>query len=438
MAPERRRASGMSSSTATASAITPSPTTTSSTSGPGARPGLHRPPHALRRPDAVGPRRSRRRRGTASPRSFSATAASASRRPSRPTASSCSDVGERRGHAARRRSTPASRGPSRPSPSTSTRSSAIRPRLNVAALVGHTPLRFFVMGDDASERAATARRDRPHAGAGRRGPRRRRHRVRQLERRSHVGAYGEPVPSRVARSRPSSSASAEPLARAGTAASSRSTWGPDFYVDDWRSCRKRIGRPVSWAALADQRPTPRRDARSGKRRLGGDVWPQIACRPIVVQLTLTDPFAFRHRRRVHRDPRARPGGAAGALRERGVAPARPAPTCSASSAPAATGSRCGDRDRHPRRSSTARCPSSRPTAVPTRSTSWSSWRWRRISTTASPSPWSTTTTTELADAAAATTELAARAVRRRRPHQPAVRRQLRHLPAEHWCRETGR
>src|ERR1700730_7966283 len=31
------------------------------------------------------------------------------------------------------------------------------PRLNVAAMIGHTPLRLYVMGDDALERPATAR-----------------------------------------------------------------------------------------------------------------------------------------------------------------------------------------------------------------------------------------------------------------------------------------
>ena len=65
---------------------------------------------------------------------------------------------EGRGHERRRAAGRARRasGRSRPSPSTSTRSRPAAPAINVAALIGHTPVRLDVMGEDATERAATA------------------------------------------------------------------------------------------------------------------------------------------------------------------------------------------------------------------------------------------------------------------------------------------
>ena len=79
------------------------------------------------------------------------------------------------------------------------RSSARASALNFAAYIGHTPLRLYVMGDEASERAATRRRDR--------------RRWRRWSREAidagavgfatsfaitHRGADGQPIPSRLA------------------------------------------------------------------------------------------------------------------------------------------------------------------------------------------------------------------------------------------------
>ena len=132
-----------------------------------------------------GTRRSPRRPGTASRRSSPATAASRSRRAGPSTASCSSHAAARRGHEPRHAARPGSRGTSRRSPSTSTRSSATAPSLNYAAYVGHTAVRLFVMGDDGYERerppttssrampTSCARRSRRARPASRRARRRR-------------------------------------------------------------------------------------------------------------------------------------------------------------------------------------------------------------------------------------------------------------------------
>ena len=72
------------------------------------------------------------------------------------------------------------------------------------------------------------------------------------------------------------------------------TWGPDLFVDEFAELARATGRPVSWAALMTNRRDPGYAPRVAAEveAAGGDVHPQISCRPIVVQLNLADPFAF--------------------------------------------------------------------------------------------------------------------------------------------------
>ncbi len=164
--------------------------------------------------------------------------------------------------------------------------------INVAALLGHTPLRFFVMGDDATERAATvdevARMEHLVAEALEAGA----VGFSTSRTESHLGAYGKPVPSRVCDLDEIRSL-ARVLGRLdrGTL---ESTWGPDLFVDEFAELAREIDRPVSWAALMTSRRQPGHAAEVAARveAAGGPVTPQVACRPIVVQLALSDPFPF--------------------------------------------------------------------------------------------------------------------------------------------------
>ncbi len=165
-------------------------------------------------------------------------------------------------------------------------------RINLAAYVGHTPVRQYVMGDAATERAATPEEvdamrrivgEAMEAGAiG----------FSTSHAASHVGAYGRPVPSRLAELD-------EIWALAGELGQRRvgvieATWGPDLFVDEFADLAREIDRPVTWAAIMATRRDP--DYAPGvvarTESAGGYVRPQIAGRAIVVQIMMTEPGPF--------------------------------------------------------------------------------------------------------------------------------------------------
>ncbi len=163
-------------------------------------------------------------------------------------------------------------------------------RLNVAAMIGHTPLRLYVMGDAATERAATDDEietmkamvaEAIDAGAigfaSSKSP-------------THAGDGGKPVPSRFAE--------IDEITRLASAMGEKgrgtfqATIGQGFYVKELAALSETIGRPVTWTALLTMKEAPGRAVETIERQasLGGEVWPQIACRPLVFQITLEDPF----------------------------------------------------------------------------------------------------------------------------------------------------
>ncbi|MBK7951755.1 MAG: amidohydrolase family protein [Deltaproteobacteria bacterium] len=165
-------------------------------------------------------------------------------------------------------------------------------RLNVAAYVGHTPVRQYVLGDAATERAATPdevdamRRIVGEAiDAGAIG-------FSTSHAASHVGAYGRPIPSRLAEISEIRALAGE-LGRRGVGVV-EATWGPDLFVDEFAALAKEIDRPVSWAAIMATRRQPEYapDVVRRTAAAGGLVRPQIAGRAIVVQIMLTDPGPF--------------------------------------------------------------------------------------------------------------------------------------------------
>ncbi|MEZ4333298.1 MAG: amidohydrolase family protein [Myxococcota bacterium] len=165
-------------------------------------------------------------------------------------------------------------------------------RLNVAAYVGHTPVRQYVMGEAATERAAepaeveAMRRIVGEAiDAGAIG-------FSTSHAASHVGAYGRPIPSRLAALEEIRALAGE-LGRRGVGVV-EATWGPDLFVDEFAALAKAIDRPVSWAAIMATRRQPdyAPDVVRRTAAAGGFVRPQIAGRAIVVQIMLTDPGPF--------------------------------------------------------------------------------------------------------------------------------------------------
>jgi N-acyl-D-amino-acid deacylase len=68
------------------------------------------------------------------------------------------------------------------------------------------------------------------------------------------------------------------------------TRGPSFDLPELSRLSLTTGRPVTWTALVSEASSF--DLLEQQQALGGNVWPQVSCRPIVMLLTLSDPGAL--------------------------------------------------------------------------------------------------------------------------------------------------
>jgi N-acyl-D-aspartate/D-glutamate deacylase len=165
-------------------------------------------------------------------------------------------------------------------------------RCNVAALLGHTPLRFYVMGEDATERIATPSEVERMRGLVAEGIAAGAIGFSTSRSESHRGAFGRPVPSRLAELDEIWKLAGE-LGAAGRG-TVEATWGPDFHVEECARLAADIQRPLTWAAImvVAENPAMSEDLEERVAAAGGAgslVFPQVACRPIVAQVTLADP-----------------------------------------------------------------------------------------------------------------------------------------------------
>jgi N-acyl-D-aspartate/D-glutamate deacylase len=167
--------------------------------------------------------------------------------------------------------------------------------INVGALVGHTPVRLYVMGEEATEREASSQevarmraivREAIEAGAIGFGT---------SKAPTHVGYAGKPVPSRAA-----GLAEIESLAGAlGEAGRGvvQATIGRGLFLNELAAIQRQTGRPVSWTALLAGLFGPEGQQRvleetSKLQDQGVLVVPQVSCRPLVVEFQLKAPFPF--------------------------------------------------------------------------------------------------------------------------------------------------
>ena len=170
---------------------------------------------------------------------------------------------------------------------------ASHPRLNVAAMLGHTPLRLFVMGEAAVEREAEpdelqrmADLTRAAMAAGAVG-------FATSRSANHQGAYGRPVPSRLA-----SMDEVITLARAANEGGRRIVQlatGPGLReADELAAFAAAVDAPVTWTALLADRGKSGEAVRrlQATRAANDDLWAQVACRPIVTQTTFRVPTTF--------------------------------------------------------------------------------------------------------------------------------------------------
>jgi N-acyl-D-aspartate/D-glutamate deacylase len=167
--------------------------------------------------------------------------------------------------------------------------------INVGVLLGHTPLRLYVMGEAATERVATddeVARMRALVGeaveAGAIG-------FATSKASTHVGYGGRPVPSRAA-------AFAEVQALAGALGEAgrgvvQATVGRDLFFAEFEALARATGRPVTWTALLAgmMGPGSHRDLLEKSRALvrqGLPVVPQVACRTLNFEFQFKEPFLF--------------------------------------------------------------------------------------------------------------------------------------------------
>jgi N-acyl-D-aspartate/D-glutamate deacylase len=162
--------------------------------------------------------------------------------------------------------------------------------LNFTAYAGHSPLRLYVMGDAAYERAATADEIdrmcqllREAIAAGAAG-------FSTSFSYAHRGVDGKPVPSRFAEP---DEVEALFLAAGSTGKGMvLITPGPQCSYADVYEWQPRVGRPFTYplfAAPGGRHLEPVALHEQGLAR-GADVWPQVTPRPLTMQFTLADPY----------------------------------------------------------------------------------------------------------------------------------------------------
>lgn len=167
--------------------------------------------------------------------------------------------------------------------------------INVAALVGHTPVRMYVMGEESTERPATEEEIgqmrqivREALAAGALG-------FATSKSTTHVGYEGRPVPSRLA-GLDEIRALAAPLSEFEHGVM-QATVGRGLFFDEFATLARETGCPVSWTALlagmmgpGSHRGLLERSAQIVKE--GIPVYPQVACRPLNFEFNLREPFIF--------------------------------------------------------------------------------------------------------------------------------------------------
>jgi N-acyl-D-aspartate/D-glutamate deacylase len=173
---------------------------------------------------------------------------------------------------------------------------ALPKRLNVACMIGHTTLRWYVLGDEAPDRAATEDEIEEMSALLREA-------LEQgaigfsTSRHNEVGAFGKPVPSRAA--------THEEIMRLAAAMADvdrgviQLVIGPTFDLDAVVHMARMSGRTVTWSG-SELTPTTFADHRAAAAASidacdvsDASLFPQFPCRPVVQQVNLQDPFPFR-------------------------------------------------------------------------------------------------------------------------------------------------
>ena len=167
--------------------------------------------------------------------------------------------------------------------------------INVGALVGHTAVRLYVMGEEATERAASAEELARMRAIVAEGLRAGALGFATSQSPTHVGYAGRPVPSRAA-TLPEVEALADCLADADHGVM-QATLGPGFFLDEFAAIQRRMHKPISWTALLGGMlgPDGHRyvlERSAALQAEGVRVIPQVSCRPLNFEFQFKAPFPF--------------------------------------------------------------------------------------------------------------------------------------------------
>jgi N-acyl-D-amino-acid deacylase len=166
--------------------------------------------------------------------------------------------------------------------------------LNYAAYIGHTPLRIWVMGDQASQRAATPDEIGQMSTlvtqaieAGAVG-------FATSFAITHLGADGRPIPSRWAE-RDEIDALCGAVATAGRGVIGINGVSDRLHFDEIYDMSIELDVPVTFTALLTSNTGSHHKAlalhREGVAK-GANVWPQVSCRPLAFSMTMIEPFTL--------------------------------------------------------------------------------------------------------------------------------------------------
>jgi len=168
--------------------------------------------------------------------------------------------------------------------------------INVGALIGHTPTRLYVMGEEAVERPANEGEIAAMREIVRRAIRAGAVGFATSKSPTHVGYSGKPVPSRKAElNEISALASVLSEEQSGVI---QATAGRELFLKEFADLFRTTGRTITWTALL----AGMTGSNDGHRRLleqsqqmteqGMRIVPQVACRPLNFEMTLKEPFIF--------------------------------------------------------------------------------------------------------------------------------------------------
>jgi N-acyl-D-aspartate/D-glutamate deacylase len=167
-------------------------------------------------------------------------------------------------------------------------------RINVASFLPHSMVRLYAMGAEAAttraaepaEVAAMCAIAREAFEAGSIG-------ISTSQAPTQMGAFGRPVPSRLA-----DAAEIRALVAAMAHYDGRIaeiTYGPVFEIDEVAALSKETGVRITWGSLLTGLfggPGAAMALLERASAVGGDIWPQVSCREIVFQMSLTNPYYF--------------------------------------------------------------------------------------------------------------------------------------------------